>query len=66
MNAWIDCMENAALGERCLHLELKDIMSLKARLPDVYEAINERSAFIDYRSAESGGESVIALCCGNN
>src|SRR6187402_1401441 len=65
MDAWIDCMEDFAIGESCLRLDLKGMMSLKARLPEIYEAINECSAFINYRSAESGGESVIALCYGN-
>jgi RNAse (barnase) inhibitor barstar len=67
MDAWIDCMEDFAIaGEDCLRLDLKGMIPLKDRSPEIYEAINECAAFINYRSAEAGGESVIALCYGND
>ena len=66
MDAWIDCMEDFAIDGSCLRLDLKGMMPLKSRFPEIYDAINECSAFINYRSAESGGEAIIALCYGNN
>ena len=66
MNAWIDCMEDFAIGEGGLRLDLKGMMELKTRCPEIYEALNECAAFINYRSAESGGESFLALCYGDN
>ena len=66
MDAWIDCMEDFAIGEDFLVLDLEGMLSLKARCPEIYEAINECSAFINYRAVESGGGAGIALCCGNS
>ena len=66
MDAWIDCMEDFAIAGECLRLDLTGMNALKARCPEIYEAINECSAFINYRSAKSGGESIIALCYSNN
>ena len=56
----------AIAGEGCLRLDFKGMIPLKDRSPEIYEAINECAAFINYRSAEAGGESVIALCYGND
>jgi RNAse (barnase) inhibitor barstar len=47
LNAWIDCMEDYAIGEECLRLYLKGMRPLKVRCPEIYEALNECSAFIN-------------------
>jgi|JI6StandDraft_1071083.scaffolds.fasta_scaffold97890_3 RNAse (barnase) inhibitor barstar len=65
MDAWIDCMEDFAVGESALRLDLKGMKALKSRCPEIYNALNECSAFINYREAQSGGGSIIALCYGN-
>lgn len=64
MNAWIDCMEECAIGDSSLRLDLRGMDALKIRCPDIYEAINECCAFINYRSSELGRESIIALSYG--
>ncbi|MBB5353909.1 RNAse (barnase) inhibitor barstar [Haloferula luteola] len=61
MDAWIDCMEDYALGEDSLVLQIDGMQKLKDACPDVYEAICECSAFINYRSSESGGDRFLAL-----
>lgn len=61
MNAWIDCMEDSALGDDSLMLHIDGMPKLKKSCPEIYEAICECSAFINYRSKESGGGTFLAL-----
>ena len=61
MNAWIDCMEDYALGGDSLMLHIEGMSGLKGRCPEIYEAICECSAFINYRSKESGEDGFLAL-----
>jgi len=61
MNAWIDCMEDFALGDRSLMLHMDGMAKLKEVCPEIYEAICECSSFINYRSKESGGSTFLAL-----
>jgi RNAse (barnase) inhibitor barstar len=69
MNAWIDCMTSldeefsevqAEAGE-LLTLQLENIKSLKERCPDVYDAIIECSAFVNYRRIELGEKPILLL-----
>lgn len=66
MNAWIDCMEDFGIGDDCLVLELQGMAALKARCPAIYEALNECSAFINFRQRGMAAKGVIALSYGND
>ena len=61
MDAWIDCMEDYALGDDSLMLQIDGMPKLKDSCPEIYEAICECAAFINYRSFESGGETFLIL-----
>jgi hypothetical protein len=61
MDAWIDCIEDFAIDDGVLLLNLLGMAELIARCPNIHAAINECSAFINYRSVESGGTARIAL-----
>lgn len=65
MDAWIDCMEDFVIEEGRLRLDLIGMMALKSRCPEIYDALNECSAMINDRAADNGGDSIIALCYGN-
>jgi RNAse (barnase) inhibitor barstar len=72
MNAWIDCMTylndpdvvdtdiNAASAEIVV-LQLNHVADFKERCPEIYDAIVECSAFINYRQIETGNNPVLAL-----
>jgi hypothetical protein len=72
MNAWVDCLTslddpNAGMttvrvpcGE-VLILSLSDAADLARRCPDIYNAIVECSAFVNYRRLEQGHDAVLAL-----
>jgi len=71
-NAWIDCMTylndpvvkdtavSAKPGEVVV-LHLEHIIDFKKRCPEVYDAIVECSAFVNYRQIQCGKEPVLAL-----
>jgi RNAse (barnase) inhibitor barstar len=72
MDAWIDCMtylNDADVADTALKanpaevvvLQLDHIRDFKIRCADIYEAIIECSAFVNYRQVESGKEPVLAL-----
>jgi RNAse (barnase) inhibitor barstar len=72
MNAWIDCMtylDDPLAGMSSVHaqphetlvLQLEDVDSLAARCPELYSAIIECSAFVNWRRIEMGGYAVLAL-----
>lgn len=65
MDAWIDCMEDFAIEKDLLILDLPGMADLKLRCPEICEALNECSAFINHRSLKSGGKAQIALCYGS-
>ena len=72
MDAWIDCMTyldeleagmtgiNVAEG-KVLTLELVNATRLREDAPDVYAAIVECAAFVNWRRVKHGGTPVIAL-----
>ena len=66
MNAWIDCMEEFSIGDGFLKMNLIGMMTLKKKNRDIYDALNDCAAFINYRSIESGGDFNIALCYGSD
>lgn len=61
MDAWIDCMEDYALEQDSLVLHIDGMPKLKETCPEIYEAICECAAFINYRARDSGGETFLAL-----
>ena len=72
MNAWIDCLtsldapEDRLSNVHCLPgsvltLELQNVAQFKEQFSELYAAIVECSAFVNYRRIESGGSSVLAL-----
>ena len=72
MDAWIDCMTfldepearmstiHVQPGE-VLTLVLNNANSLKVRLPDIYEALLECTAFVNSRRIEQGEPPVLCL-----
>lgn len=61
LDAWIDCMGDEAITEDFLHLRIEGMKELKERSPEIYEAIAECSAFVNYRLTENGEDPVLAL-----
>jgi RNAse (barnase) inhibitor barstar len=68
MNAWIDCMGfddgmtrfTVAPGE-LFHLEVADTKDFAKRLPEIFEALIEDAAFVNWRRIEVGEPPVLAL-----
>ena len=72
MNAWIDCMTSLDApdeGLSSVHVAPGGVMvlclsgasGLKKRCPDIYDALVECSAFVNYRRIEKGESAVLAL-----
>ena len=72
MDAWIDCMtsldapDDGMSNVHCepgavLTLELENVKSFASRCPELYEALIECSAFVNWRRLEVGESSVLAL-----
>jgi hypothetical protein len=72
LNAWIDCMtylDEPNAGMTTVHappggvlvLELEHVDELAARCPDLYAAIVECAAFVNWRRIEAGASAVLAL-----
>ncbi|MCP4168447.1 MAG: barstar family protein [Chloroflexi bacterium] len=77
MDAWIDCMtslDDPADGMTAEHappggilvLKLSDASDLASRCPEIYAAIVECSAFVNYRKIEAGEPAVLALSFNKN
>jgi RNAse (barnase) inhibitor barstar len=71
MNAWIDCMTDldqangmtrmqVRTGE-CLTIVIDNAGELRSRAPEIFRAIEECSAFVNWRRMGQGAPSVIAL-----
>ncbi|MBD5779652.1 barstar family protein [Pelagicoccus sp. NFK12] len=62
MDAWIDCVGDLfEQGNDLLCFELEEMKDLKERSKEIYEAINECSAFVNYRMTEQGQDSILSL-----
>ena len=72
MNAWIDCMtslDSSSDGMTSVHAPAGGIVTiridhaekLKANAPEMWEAINECSAFVNWRRMEMGRPPVLTL-----
>ena len=69
MNAWIDCMTyfddsmtrfTVAPGD-WFHLEVSDSKDFASRMPEIFQALVECSAFVNSRRVEVGEPPVLAL-----
>ena len=72
MNAWIDCMtcvDDSAAGMSTVHcergsvltLELLNVERFRKRCPELYEAVIDGVAFVNWRRLETGDPSVLAI-----
>jgi len=72
MDAWIDCMshlDDPATGMTTVHVESGQVLSLvidhasafKARCPDLFAALLECAAFVNWSRIEAGRTPLIAL-----
>jgi hypothetical protein len=72
MNAWIDCMtylDDPDATMTTIHVVPGDLLvicvsgarDLKRRCPEIYDALIECSAFVNYRRIELGQPAVLAL-----
>jgi hypothetical protein len=72
LNAWIDCMtyvDDAGAGMTTVHVAPGEVLVLcisgmadfKKRCPEIYEALVECSAFVNFRRIETGRQAVLAL-----
>lgn len=72
MDACIDCMSSLSNPEdemtnihcekgKMLTIELNDIKEIKDRSPEIYNAIIECSAFVNWRLIEVGEQAVLGL-----
>ena len=72
LNAWVDCMtslDSPGDGMTKIHcqspdvvvLYLKDVKDFKSRCPEIYDAIIESSAFVNYSRLDQGEPAVLAL-----
>ena len=72
MSAWIDCMtylDDPEAGMTSTHVTRGDVIVLcvsnvgafKERCPEIYDALVECSAFVNYRRIETGNPAVLAL-----
>jgi RNAse (barnase) inhibitor barstar len=61
MNAWNDCMSDLCGPEGIISLQIDNAGILKAKNPEIYEALIECSAFVNWRFTNEGGVPLIAL-----
>ena len=72
MDAWIDCMsslDSPADGLTSIHaptggvvtIRIENVEMLRAKAPDIWNALNECSAFVNWRRMEMGEPPVLAL-----
>jgi hypothetical protein len=72
MNAWIDCMtslDEPAAGMTSVHalpggvlvLQLDFVDDFSARCPEIFDAIVEGAAFVNWRRTETSQEPVLAI-----
>ncbi len=72
MDAWVDCLTSLDAPEdgmskvhsrlgSVIALELQNVKKFRRQSPELYAAIVECSAFVNWRRIESGGAPVLAL-----
>ena len=72
MDAWIDCMsslDDPDAGMTTVHappggvvvLSLEGMTEFAGRCPEIYNALIECAAFVNFRNLQVGGQAVLAL-----
>jgi len=71
MDAWIDCLSYFTEPEEMsrfilkkgelLHIEISDTEDFNTRLPEIFDALVECSAFVNRRFVENGEPPVLSL-----
>jgi len=72
MDAWIDCMTYLDEPETgmtsvsvdpgmVLTIQLDEVDDFYQRLPNIYKALIESTAFVNWRRIETGGQSILAI-----
>ncbi|MGQ0801294.1 MAG: barstar family protein [Pseudomarimonas sp.] len=72
MNAWIDCLsdlDDPGSGMTTVHVDSGQVLTLiidnaqafKRRCPDLFDALVEGAAFVNWRRVEAGQAPVLAL-----
>jgi RNAse (barnase) inhibitor barstar len=69
MNAWVDCLTYEDDGMNAfpvesgdvLTLQLRDCKAFRARCPEIYEALIDSAAFVNWRRIELGDRPILAL-----
>jgi len=71
MDAWIDCltyldekdgMSRFSLAkEEMLHIEISDTEDFNSRLPEIFDALVECSAFVNRRYVDAGKSPALSL-----
>ena len=59
MDAWIDCMDE--FTKELTLIDLGDCRTLKEKCPDIVSAINECSAFVNYRKIDIGESPMLII-----
>ena len=60
MDAWIDCMSDP-IEESIITLLIHNAKHLKTMNQEIYDALIECSAFVNWRFVEEGGNPVLAI-----
>lgn len=61
MDAWIDCIDEVDDGDSITTLFIHNAKYLKATSPEIYNALIECSAFVNWRYVSQGEQPVLAL-----
>jgi RNAse (barnase) inhibitor barstar len=61
MNAWVDCIDDIDDGGTIATLLISNAKHLKTTNPEIYEALIECSAFVNWRHVSEGGQPILAL-----
>jgi len=61
MNAWIDCMSDLCGSGEIIVLHIDNIDALRKANIEIYDALIECSAFVNWRFTEEDTEPLIAL-----
>ncbi|MCG7936830.1 MAG: barstar family protein [Candidatus Thiodiazotropha taylori] len=61
MDAWNDCMSDLGAEGEIISILLENVTELKKTNLDIFEALVECSAFVNYRFTSEGGSPLITL-----
>ena len=61
MDAWNDCMSDLGGEGELISIYIRNVSQLKSSCREIYEALIECSAFVNYRFVSEGGAPLIAL-----